>query len=128
MSLLKLEDSKKWINAFVVICCLVVAYLMNKLFLFVGDWFELEAKIDNYSTMAQLFGFVVGLITFVSLIKVKKVQSHLSEVFAELVKVAWPDKDSTTKLTIGMLIALTIVSSFFLFADFLFQKLLELIF
>lgn len=128
MSLLKLEDSKKWINAFVVVCCLVVAYLMNKIFLFAGDWLELESKVDHYATLAQLVGFGVGLITFIVLLKVKKIQSHLGEVFAELVKVAWPDKDSTTKLTIGMLIALTIVSSFFLFADFIFQKILELIY
>jgi preprotein translocase subunit SecE len=50
----------------------------------------------------------------------------MDEVYNELQKVIWPEKNTVLKLTIGIMIAVSIVSGIFVLLDFTFQKLLEL--
>lgn len=128
MSIIKSEDSKKWITALVVITAGIVGYCLFKFIGQLGAWFDLEAKISNFSVVAQAVGFVSGAATFIYLLKSKKSSSYLQEVYNELLKVLWPSKDATVKMTIGIAIALVIVAGIFTVVDFIFQKLLEYIY
>lgn len=124
MSILKETDANKWIHTFLVILvgvCGVVVYAFIEQ---MGAWFDLEAKIANFKVVAQFVAFLISLTTFVICIKNNKVMSYLNEVYAEILKVVWPDRDSTVKLTIGIVVALSIVAIFFGIIDFIFSKVL----
>jgi preprotein translocase subunit SecE len=128
MSIIKSEDSRKWITALVAIAAVLAGFVMYKFVGQLGAWFDLEAKIPHYSLLAQGLGFVTGLGTFVYIFKNSDTSSYLNEVFNELIKVVWPSKDATMKMTIGIAIALVIVAGIFTAVDFIFQKILEIVY
>ncbi|OIQ15403.1 MAG: preprotein translocase subunit SecE [Bacteriovorax sp. MedPE-SWde] len=127
MSLIKSEDSKKWINSFVAIVSAISGIIVIRFSEQMGEWFDLEAKIPNFPITVQVVGILIGLVVFISITKNRNASSYMDEVYAELVKVVWPNKDEVIKITIGLLIALSIVSGIFVFIDFGFRKILELI-
>ena len=127
MSLIKSEDSKKWINSFVAIVSAISGIIVIRFSEQMGEWFDLEAKIPNFPITIQVVGILIGLVVFISITKNRNASSYMDEVYAELVKVVWPNKDEVIKITIGLLIALSIVSGIFVFIDFGFRKILELI-
>ncbi|MCP4913631.1 MAG: preprotein translocase subunit SecE [Oligoflexia bacterium] len=126
MSVIKSEDSKKWINSFVAVCSILVGYLVIKFLGQMGEWFDLEAKVKNFLMVSQGVGILFGLGTFIFVTKNVKAAGHMDEVYAELVKVVWPEKDNVVKSTIGIVIGVSIISGLFVAVDFLFRKLLEL--
>ncbi|MFT7589638.1 MAG: preprotein translocase subunit SecE [Limisphaerales bacterium] len=131
MSIVKSEDGKKWINAFIAIISLIVGYVSIKFVGQMGEWFDLEAKVGtavSFEMIAQGVGIVFGLACFLLIAKNKNASTHLDEVYSELVKVIWPDTDSVFKITIGLVIGLTIMSGIFLAVDVSFRKVLELIY
>ena len=52
----------------------------------------------------------------------------MNEVYAELTKVVWSDREVASKLTVGIVVGVSIISLIFLGFDVAFQKLLELIY
>lgn len=128
MSIVKSEDCKKWISAFLAIVSVVVCYVTIRFFYQMGEWFDLEAKINHYLLVVQGVGVVAGVLTFFFVFRNKKAFSHMQEVYGELVKVVWADRDSIFKITLGLVVALSILSGIFVLIDFSFRKLLELIY
>lgn len=128
MSIVRAEDKKKWINAFVAIMGILTGYITIAFVSKMGEWFDLEAKVPNFLAVTQGAGIVVGLIVFMGIIKNVKASVHMGEVYDELVKVNWADKDAVVKITVGLVIGLSIVSSVFVLVDFTFRKVLNLIF
>ena len=128
MSIIKSEDEKKWINAFLVLCSILLGFVTIRFMEQMGEWFDLEAKVQYYLAVTQGMGFFVGIAAFVFAIKNKAAQTHLEEVYGELTKVVWSDKDTALKLTIGIVISLTILSLIFVLVDYIFQQSLELIY
>lgn len=128
MSIIKSEDSRKWITALVVIAAALAGFVAFTFVKQLGDWFDLEAKISSFALIAQAAGFVTGLGTFVYILKNDKTASYLEEVYAELVKVVWPTKDTIVKMTIGIAIALVVVAAIFMSVDFIFKKILEFVY
>ena len=127
MSLIKSEDNKKWINAFVAICAAVTGFVAIRFFEQMGEWFDLEAKIPSFPIVVQVVGIIIGLIIFVVVTRHKSASEHLHDVYAELVKVTWPKKEDVMATTVGLVIALSIISGIFVLVDMGFRKLLELI-
>src|SRR5690606_5044912 len=121
MSIVKKEDSKKWINSFVAIISIISGFLTIRFVQQMSEWFDLEAKINNFVIVSQGIGVAVGLAIFIYIFKSKNAASHLNEVYDELVKVVWPDKDTVFKVTIGIVISLAIVSAVFVGVDYLFR-------
>lgn len=128
MSIIKSEDSRKWITALTVIAAVLAGFVVYKFTNQIGDWFDLETRIPNYSLVAQGLGFVAGLGTFVYILKNSGTSSYLQEVYNELLKVVWPSKDATVKMTIGIAIALVVVAGIFTAVDFIFKKILEFVY
>jgi len=126
MSIVKKEDSKKWINSFVAIISIIAGYLAIRFTLQMSEWFDLEAKVNNFIIISQGIGVVVGLSVFIGIFKSKNTSALLSEVYDELVKVVWPDKDTIFKVTVGIVISLSIVSAIFVGVDYMFRALLDL--
>ena len=127
MSIIKSEDSKKWINALLAVLSAITGFVCIRFFEQMGEWFDLEAKVSNFPIVVQVVGIVVGIIVFISVAKNKSASAHLNEVYGELAKVVWPNKDDVLKITIGLIFALSIVSGLFVLVDFSFRKLLELV-
>ncbi len=128
MSIIKSEDSRKWISLLVAIVSAVVGYSVFKFVGQLGSWFDLEAKVSSFHLISQGLGFVAGAGTFAYIMVNKKTSSYLDEVYSELLKVIWPEKDKTTKATVGIAIALVIVAGIFTVVDIVFKKLLHLIY
>ena len=128
MSIVKQEDGKKWINSLIAIISLLAGFVTIRFVEQMGEWFDLEAKVGSFLALTQGAGIVVGVLTFVIIFKNKKASTLLNEVYGELVKVVWPDKDSVLKITVGLVIGLGIVSAIFVLVDFVFRKILELIY
>ncbi len=128
MSILKVEDKNKWINALIAGGSILTAYISIRFLKVMGEWFDLEAKVPNFLVVTQGLGILLGVLTFILVIKNSKAMTFLEEVYAELVKVTWPDKDSITKSTIGIIIGVTILAGLFVLVDFIVQKLLSLVY
>ncbi len=128
MSILKIEDKKKWLNAFLALASVIIGFVMMRLFMQIGEWFDLEAKVGNFALVVQALGVLCGLTTFIVAVKHQQLMIYLDEVYAELIKVIWPEQDSTIKLTIGIIIGTALISGIFVLVDFIFSKLLSLIY
>jgi len=128
MSIIKSEDSSKWINALVAIGSVLSGFIVTKFVDQLGIWFDLEAKISSFPVLSQGLGVLTGLLVFVIVLKNTKTSSYLQEVYSELVKAVWPSKDATMKMTIGIAIALVIASGIFVFVDFVFKKILSYVY
>ncbi len=128
MSIIKSEDSNKWINALVILFSAVVGFLSKKFVDQLSIWFDLETKISNIAYVSQAVGVIVAIALFVYILKSSKTSSYLNEVYEELVRVVWPTKDATMKITIGLVVALVIVAAIFVSIDFVFKKILELVY
>jgi preprotein translocase subunit SecE len=128
MSIIKSEDSRKWITALVVIAAVLAGIVVTKFVVQLGSWFDLETKVSNFGFLAQALGFATGLGTFIYILKSNKTSSYLAEVYNELLKVVWPSKDATVKMTIGIGIALIVVAIIFLGVDFVFKTILDLVY
>lgn len=128
MSIIKSEDSSKWINALVAIASVLSGFIVTKFVDQLGVWFDLEAKISNFTVLSQGLGVLTGLLVFVVILKNAKTSGYLQEVYSELVKAVWPSKDATLKMTIGIAIALVIASGIFVFVDFVFKKILSYVY
>ena len=126
MNLQSTKNSKKWINSFVAILAVLFAFISIRFFEQLSEWFDLEAQITSFKMLKQVLGIALGVLAFAITTKNKKAMIHMEEVYAELQKVIWPEKNTVLKLTIGIIIAVSIVSGLFVFLDFIFQKLLEL--
>lgn len=128
MSIIKSEDSSKWINALVAIGAALSGFIVTKFVDQLGNWFDLEAKISSFTVVSQGLGVLVGLVFFVFVLKNDKSSTYLQDVYNELLKVVWPSKDTTLKMTAGLVVALVIVAGIFVFVDFVFKKILAFVY
>lgn len=126
MTSLNENDGSKWINATVVLVSILLAYLLHAFIQQLGDWFDLEAKIKQFGFVNQGVSALFGVLLFVGVIRSTKAKTFLSEVYGELLKVVWPDKDSTIKLTLIVVVSVSITSGILLAVDIGIQKLLAL--
>tara|TARA_B100001971_G_scaffold214585_1_gene252856 strand:- start:66063 stop:66449 length:387 start_codon:yes stop_codon:yes gene_type:complete len=127
MSVSSQDNGKKWIQTSVAITCMLVGYILISFFETLSEWFELEAKIPNYTASSQVLAVLIALGVFVYIMKNPKTSSFLSEVYQETLKVVWPDKNETVRHTIGIMIGVTIIGFILGFFDFVATWALSLI-
>lgn len=128
MSILKEEDGRKWINFLLILFVLILGFVSYQLFLQLAEWFDLEARVSNFNLIAQACSVAVSGGSLLLVVKNNRAMTYLSDVFNELLKVVWPDRESTIKLTIGIVIALIVAGIFFGLIDLFLGKILGLLY
>ena len=96
MSVTSENEGRKWIQATVAATCIFLSYVVISFLETLSDWFALESKIPFFETGVTFIGIATGLITFILIFRNPKSDTFLKEVYYEVMKVAWPDKDQTS--------------------------------
>jgi preprotein translocase subunit SecE len=118
MSVASNEEGKKWIQTAVLVACGLLTYILINFFEKLADWFTLETKIPYYFGITQVVSVLIGLVTFVSVFRNPKSSEFLNNVYQEVMKVVWPDRQQTWRHTFVIMIAVTIMGFVFGFFDF----------
>lgn len=118
MSMTSTNEGKKWIQATLALSCIFLGYIVVSFFEKMAEWFVLESKIPYFYAITQALGVVVGLTTYIAILRNPKSSSFLDDVFQELIKVVWPDRNQTWKYTVLIMIGVTIMGFVFGFFDF----------
>ncbi len=118
MSMTSTNEGKKWIQATLALSCIFLGYIVVSFFEKMAEWFVLESKIPYFYAITQALGVVVGLSTYIIILRNPKSSSFLDDVFQELIKVVWPDRNQTWKYTVLIMIGVTIMGFVFGFFDF----------
>lgn len=127
MSVASQNDGKKWIQTIVTVACILLGYILISFFEKIGEWFTLEARIPYYFAITQFASVVISFGVFGYIFKTPKTSIFLQEVYNEVVKVVWPDKQQTWRHTFVIMIAVTIMGFVFGFFDFGANFLLSLV-
>lgn len=127
MSVASNDDGKKWIQSTVAITCILLVYVLISFFEKLAEWFALETMIPYYSGITQFLSVVIGLGTYIAIFKNPKTNEFLTNVYQEVLKVVWPDKQQTWRHTFVIMIAVTIMGFVFYFFDFGANLLLGLV-
>jgi preprotein translocase subunit SecE len=128
MASIKESDGKKWINATVILGSVLFAFICHAFILQLGDWLDLESKINQFVVVRQGAAILIGLAFWFAITKSSKPRIFLDEVYGELIKVVWPNKDSVVKMALGIMVGVSIFSSIMVLVDLGIQKLLGLIY
>jgi len=118
MSVASNEDGKKWIQTTVAITCILLVYVLISFFEKLAEWFALETMIPYFFGITQFVSVVIGLTTYIAVFKNPKSNDFLTNVYQEVMKVVWPDKQQTWRHTIVIMIAVVIMGFVFGFFDF----------
>lgn len=103
------QDGKKWVQALIVGFSAAIAYISLAFIREVNGLWDLEAKIGHFSIVANVLAVLVGLITFVVIMKNKKSSTFLNDVWTEFRKVVFPEIDITWRHTFGIMVGVGIV-------------------
>lgn len=118
MSVASNDDGKKWIQSTVAITCILLVYVLISFFEKLAEWFALETMIPYFFGITQFVSVVIGLATYIAIFKNAKTNDFLTNVYQEVLKVVWPDKQQTWRHTFVIMIAVTIMGFVFGFFDF----------
>jgi preprotein translocase subunit SecE len=118
MSVASNDEGKKWIQTTVAITCILQVYVLISFFEKLAEWFALETMIPYYFGISQLVSVLIGLVTYIMIFKNTTSSDFLTNVYQEVIKVVWPDKQQTWRHTFVIMIAVTIMGFVFGFFDF----------
>jgi preprotein translocase subunit SecE len=118
MSVATNDEGKKWIQTTVAITCILQVYVLINFFEKLAEWFALETMVPYYFGLTQVVSVLVGLATYIIVFKNPKSSEFLTNVYQEVIKVVWPDKQQTWRHTFVIMIAVTIMGFVFGFFDF----------
>ena len=118
MSVATNDEGKKWIQTTVAITCILEVYVFINFFEKLSEWFALETMVPYYFGLTQVVSVLVGLATYIIVFKNPKSSEFLTNVYQEVLKVVWPDKQQTWRHTFVIMIAVTIMGFVFGCFDF----------
>jgi preprotein translocase subunit SecE len=121
------RDEKKWIQTSVAIVCMILAYILILFFDQIGEWFELESKVPYFALAARVLSVGAAIGTFAAIMIRPDTSSYLREVYAEAVKVVYPDKNETVRATFVIMVLVTIVGTLLWVFDLIANYALSLI-
>ncbi len=113
MSVASNNEGKKWIQATLAVACIFLGYVIISFLEKMAEWFLLESKVPYFFAVSQVLGVIIALGTFVTVMKNPKSSEFLADVYQELMKVVWPDKNQTWKYTVVIMILVTIMGFVF---------------
>lgn len=127
MAVASKDEGKKWIQAAVAGSCILVGYILISFFEKLADWFALETMIPYFFGITQVLSVLIAIVAYVVVMKNPKSSEFLDNVYQEVLKVVWPDRQQTWRHTFVIMVAVTIFGFVFGFFDFGANFLLGLI-
>lgn len=118
MSVASNDEGKKWIQTTVAVTCILLVYVLISFFEKMAEWFALETKIPYFFGISQVVSVVIGLTAYITVFKNPKSSEFLTNVYQEVMKVVWPDRQQTWRHTFVIMIAVCIMGFIFGFFDF----------
>jgi len=118
MSVASNDEGKKWIQTTVAVACILLVYVLISFFEKMAEWFALETKIPYFFGISQVVSVVIGLTAYITVFKNLKSSEFLTNVYQEVLKVVWPDRQQTWRHTFVIMIAVCIMGFIFGFFDF----------
>jgi preprotein translocase subunit SecE len=118
MSVASHEEGKKWIQTAVALTCILVSYVFISFFEKLAEWFALETMIPYFFGISQVISVLIGLSAYITIFKNPKSNEFVTNVYQEVMKVVWPDRQQTWRHTFVIMIAVTIMGFVFGFFDF----------
>lgn len=112
------DEGKKWIQASVAVSCILLGYILINFFEKMAEWFALETMIPYFYGLTQGLSVIIGITVYALVMKNPKSADFLSNVYQEIMKVVWPDKNQTWRHTFVIMVAVTIMGFIFGFFDF----------
>jgi preprotein translocase subunit SecE len=112
------DEGKKWIQASVAVVCILLGYVLISFFEKLAEWFALETMVPYFFGITQGVSVIAALATYLVIMKNPKSAEFLTNVYQEVLKVVWPDRQQTWRHTFVIMIAVTIFGFIFGFFDF----------
>ena len=118
MSVASNDEGKKWIQTTVAVTCILVSYVFISFFEKLAEWFALETMIPYFFGISQVVSVLIGLAAYITIFRNPKSNEFVTNVYQEVMKVVWPDRQQTWRHTFVIMIAVTIMGFVFGFFDF----------
>lgn len=112
------DEGKKWIQASVAVSCILLGYILINFFEKMAEWFSLEAMIPYFYGVTQGLSVILSVTVYVLVMKNPKSAEFLANVYQEIMKVVWPDRNQTWRHTFVIMVVVTIMGFVFGFFDF----------
>lgn len=121
-----MQRSQKAVSLIYLACGSVVWLLFREIFATVWVLARLPMPADWVVSPVDLLSAMMGIVTFVVLLKNEKTNSFVNEVITELGKVTWPNKKETV-LSTGVVSVLVGICAIILFGfDMMWGTLVKL--
>ncbi len=121
-----MQRSQKAVSLIYLACGAVVWLLFREIFATVWVLARLPMPAEWVASPVDILSAVMGIITFVVLLKNEKANSFTNEVITELGKVTWPNKKETV-LSTGVVSVLVGICAMILFGfDMMWGTLVKL--
>jgi preprotein translocase SecE subunit len=101
--------ASKWINTILFLGSVIIGFMFNMLLVKLGTWFEFEAKIPQYKYIQLVASIIVVFGTLFYVKSRSDLMTFFYETFDEMTKVVFPDKNQSFRLSIFIIIAVTII-------------------
>lgn len=112
------DEGKKWIQTSVAVVCILTGWVLISFFEKLAEWFALETMVPYFFVITQVLSVLIALGTYVYIMKNPKTSDFLANVYQEVLKVVWPDRQQTWRHTFVIMVAVTIFGFIFGFFDF----------
>ena len=112
------DEGKKWIQASVAVVCILAGWVLINFFEKLAEWFALETMVPYFFAITQVLSVLIALGTYVYIMKNPKTSDFLANVYQEVLKVVWPDRQQTWRHTFVIMVAVTIFGFIFGCFDF----------
>lgn len=115
----------KWVTVAVFFVCCVVAFSTSLFLQTLSVWFELESKINSFQYISFLLSGAVGIASWFIIKNQNDWMKFLYETTEEMSKLAVPDKNLTFKMSLVVIVAVSIIGFFLSIFDWLARTILS---
>lgn len=122
-----MESNQKWVNLSFLAGAGLIGFVVFLLASRAAAALDFDGRFGHLESSIKIGAVVVGALCFLLLYRSKSATLYMDEVFIELNKVTWPQREETTKGTIAVLIAVTVMGFMFGLVDWLWSHIVNVI-
>ena len=122
------KDDATWLNICYIAFSVIVAYVANKAFFSLGAYYGWADKFDQwYPFISNISSILVGASAGILMRSSNERREYHVATIGEVRKVIWPNYPDTKKMTIVVVVVVTIFSIILTLFDILWSKALQFI-